>query len=157
MCCKITLIGLLILAIVPIGCGAQHSDSKENGYFQVPATEITKRYCMTLELKDEPDLIEEYERLHQPENVWKEVTEGIKKVGVIDSEIYRSGTQLFMILTVPADFDFEKQMGKLADLPRQAEWEAFMSRFQASDPNASSGEKWVKMKRVFKLSPAADD
>jgi len=91
--------------------------------------------------------------LHRPENVWKEITEGIKKVGVIDSEIYRSGTQLFMILTVPEDFDFEKQMGQLAGLPRQAEWEEFMSKFQASDPDASSAEKWTKMKRVFKLSP----
>lgn len=131
---------------------AQSDGSKEYGYLQTAQTETTKRYCLTLQLKDDAKLIEEYEKLHQPDNVWKEITKGIKKVGVIDSEIYRSGTQLFMILTVPEDFDFDKQMGKLAGLPRQAEWEEFMSKFQASDPDASSAEKWTKMKRVFKLS-----
>jgi len=58
---------------------------------------------------------------------------------------------LVMILTVPADFDFEKQMATLADLPRQAEWEDFMTKYQASKPGASSAEKWQKMERVFKL------
>jgi len=36
-------------------------------------------------------------------------------------------------------------------LPRQAEWEEFMSKFQKSDPSASSSEKWVRMERIFKL------
>lgn len=150
---KIISIFAFTLLAVNVKSMAQSNDSKELGYFQIAQTETTKRYCLTLQLKDDPKLIEEYEKLHQPQNVWKEITEGIRKVGVIDSEIYRSGTQLFMILTVPKDFDFEKQMGQLAGLPRQAEWEEFMSKFQASDPNASSAEKWTKMKRVFKLSP----
>lgn len=149
---KIILIFTFLLLVFNGEIMAQSDDSKEYGYLQTAQTETTKRYCLTLQLKDDAKLIEEYEKLHQPDNVWKEITEGIKKVGVIDSEIYRSGTQLFMILTVPKDFDFEKQMGKLAGLPRQAEWEEFMSKFQASDPDASSAEKWSKMKRVFKLS-----
>lgn len=135
----------------------QHETIKDYGYLQAPQPETTKRYCLTLELNDNPELIKEYEKWHRPENVWKEVTEGIKKVGVIDSEIYRSGTLLVMVLTVPADFDFDKQMGELAELPRQAEWEEFMSKFQASDPNASSSEKWKKMQRVFKLQPAIEN
>jgi len=56
-----------------------------------------------------------------------------------------------MILTVPVEFDFEAQMGILADLPRQAEWEDFMTKYQASKPGSSSAEKWTKMSRVFKL------
>ncbi|NNE76903.1 MAG: L-rhamnose mutarotase [Pricia sp.] len=136
---------------------AQEGETRDYGYLQAPQQETTKRYCLTLQLQDDPKLIEEYEKWHQSENIWKEVTEGIKKVGVIDSEIYRLGTQLVMILTVPSDFDFEKQMGSLAQLPRQAEWEEFMSKYQASDPNASSSEKWDKMKRIFKLSPVIED
>ncbi len=154
---KSNLIFALILLAVNVESMAQSDASKEYGYLQAAQTETTKRYCLTLQLKDDLKLIEEYEKRHRPENIWKEVTDGIKKVGVIDSEIYRSGTQLFMILTVPEDFDFEKQMSTLAGLPRQAEWEEFMSKFQASDPNASSAEKWVKMKRVFKLSPNDKD
>jgi len=154
---RVYLIYSLIFIVTPIICTAQGSDSKENGYTQTPQTNSTVRYCLTLDLKDDPKLIEEYEQWHQPENVWAEITEGIKKVGILDSEIYRSGTKLFMILTVPADFDFEKRMGTLAGLPRQAEWEEFMSKFQASDPNSSSAEKWVKMKRVFKLPPVSKE
>ena len=130
---------------------AKVKDNIETGYTQ-PAYQIeTKRYCMTLELKDDPGLFEEYEKWHKAENIWPEVPVGIRKVGILDSEIYRSGTTLFMILTVPVDFDFKTQMGKLAGLPRQAEWEDFMTKYQASKPGASSAEKWTKMKRVFKL------
>ncbi len=130
---------------------AQNAENEKTGYIQ-PVFEIeTKRYCMTLELKDDPKLIEEYEGWHEAENIWKEIPEGIRKAGIMDSEIYRSGTTLFMILTVPADFDFETQMGILAGLPRQGEWEDFMTKYQASKPGESSAEKWTKMKRVFKL------
>ena len=151
---KISLICLMIFMSLPVTSMAQKNDPKDLGYAQAPQTEPTKRYCLTLELKDEPELIEEYEKWHQPGNIWSEVTDGLKKVGIIDSEIYRSGTLLVMILTVPADFDFDKQMGTLAQLPRQAEWEEFMSKFQASDPDASSAQKWVKLTRIFKLPSA---
>ena len=130
---------------------AQTDENKETGYRQPAMETETRRYCMTLELKDDPDLIREYESWHSPDKIWKEIPEGIRKVGIIDSEIYRHGTTLFMILTVPADFDFEKQMTTLAGLPRQAEWEDFMSKYQASKPGESSAEKWKKMERIFKL------
>lgn len=83
--------------------------------------------------------------------VWPEVLEGVKKVGILDHEIYIHDNILFMILVTPVDFDFETQMKKLATLPRQAEWEEFMSKFQNSDSNASSAEKWTRMDRLFKL------
>ena len=130
---------------------AQKIENEETGYAQSDYGIETKRYCMTLDLKDDPKLIEEYEDWHEAENIWKEVPEGIRKIGILDSEIYRSGTTLFMILTVPVDFDFETQMGILAGLPRQAEWEDFMTKYQASKPGSSSAEKWTKMVRVFKL------
>ena len=142
---------LLICINVNTSLMAQKVENEETGYAQSDYKIETKRYCMTLELKDDPKLIEEYEGWHKTENIWKEVPEGIRKIGILDSEIYRSGTTLFMILTVPIDFDFETQMGILAELPRQAEWEDFMTKYQASKPGASSAEKWTKMNRVFKL------
>jgi L-rhamnose mutarotase len=83
--------------------------------------------------------------------VWPEVLEGIKSVGILDHEIYMHGNILFMILVTPADFQFDRQMELLATLPKQAEWEAFMSRFQESDSGASSADKWTRMERIFKL------
>lgn len=42
-------------------------------------------------------------------------------------------------------------MTRLATLPRQQEWEDFMSVFQQAAPGASSAEKWQPMERVFHL------
>jgi L-rhamnose mutarotase len=145
------LIAILFIINLNIPLMAQNAENEKTGYTQPVFKIETKRYCMTLELKDNPKLIEEYEAWHEAENIWKEIPEGIRKVGILDSEIYRSGTTLFMILTVPADFDFETQMGILAGLPRQAEWEDFMTKYQASKPGESSAEKWTIIKRVFKL------
>lgn len=141
----------IIIIHLGITTMAQSIENKNTGYRQ-PATKVeTKRYCLKLELKDDPALIEEYEDWHKPEKIWKEIPAGIRQVGILDSEIYRIGTMLVMILTVPADFNFEKQMGELAGLPRQAEWEDFMAKYQASKPGESSAEKWKKMERIFKL------
>lgn len=112
---------------------AQTQENEQTGYVEPVSQVETKRFCMTLELKDDLQLIEEYEDWHKADKIWKEVPKGIREVGILDSEIYRSGTTLFMILTVPADFNFEVQMGKLATLPRQAEWEDFMTKYQASN------------------------
>jgi len=110
-----------------------------------------KRYCKTLKLKDDPQLIEEYKKVHAPGAVWPEIIQGMKEVGIIDMEIYLSGNQLFMIMDTLPDFDHEKAMEELAKKPKQAEWEAFVSRFQETSPDATAGEKWKLMERIFKL------
>ena len=66
-------------------------------------------------------------------------------------EIYILGTRLFMIVETPLDFDWETAMARLAILPRQAEWEAYMSIFQQADATATSAEKWQLMDRMFYL------
>ena len=110
-----------------------------------------KRYCQTLDLKDDPELIEEYIFWHKPENIWPEITRGIKEVGILNMEIYRLDNRLFMIVDVPDDFDWDEQMSRLATLPRQAEWEEFVSKYQKSSPDASSNEKWQMMEKIFGL------
>ena len=79
-----------------------------------------KRYCRTLELRDDPEMIARYEEAHA--NIWPEIREGILSVGILDMQIYRYGTRLFMIMDTVDDFDFEKDNERLAALPRQAEW-----------------------------------
>jgi len=110
-----------------------------------------KKYCQVLGLKSDPRLLAEYEHWHKPENIWPEVVAGLRQVGILDMEIFRSDDRLFMILTVPEDFDFEKKMEELGSLPRQAEWESFMSKYQDSAPGATSKDKWKMLKRVFHL------
>ena len=110
-----------------------------------------KRFCKTLKMEDDSKLIEEYKKVHAPGTVWPEITQGMKEVGIIDMEIYIQGTLLFMIMDTVPDFEHEKAMNELALKPRQAEWEAFVSRFQKTSAEASADEKWQLMERIFKL------
>jgi L-rhamnose mutarotase len=75
----------------------------------------------------------------------------MKEVGILDMEIYLSGTRLFMIMDTRTDFNHEQAMSVLATKPRQAEWEAFVSRFQKSSSTASADEKWQLLERIYKL------
>lgn len=110
-----------------------------------------KRYCKTLSLKDDPQLIEDYKKVHAPGAAWPEITQGMKDVGIIDMEIYIFGTRLFMIMDTVADFDHDKAMTELATKPRQSEWEAYVARFQQTSSEATADEKWQLMERIYKL------
>jgi L-rhamnose mutarotase len=109
-----------------------------------------KRYCKTLSLKDDPQVIKEYQKIHQ--KIWPEIPKGMKKIGILDMEIYIYGNQLFMIMDTTSDFDHEVSMEKLIQQPQQAEWEAYVSKFQQAPPEASTNEKWQLMERIFKMS-----
>lgn len=110
-----------------------------------------KRYCKTLQLENDSNLIEAYKKVHAPGAVWPEITQGMKEVGILDMEIYIHGTQLFMIMDTVADFDHDKAMAELATKPRQSEWEAYVSQYQKTSEAATADEKWQLMERIFKL------
>ena len=112
---------------------------------------VFKRYCKCLALEEDPALIEEYKKLHAKGGAWPEIAAGMKEVGIIDMEIYISGTTLFMIMDTKADFDHERAMAKLATLPRQAEWEALVSKYQKTSSKVSAKEKWRLLERIYKM------
>ena len=126
-------------------------NTKKTGYpvkkFDFP----TKRYCQTLDLKDDPALIAEYVERHSEAKHWLEINEGIRSVGILEMEIYLTGARLFMIVETAADFDWDTAFARLSTLPRQAEWEEYMSVFQVSKPGATSSEKWQLMDKIFWL------
>lgn len=129
-----------------------HSTNRpDEGYMQKKFDGPTKRFCQTLDLKDDPDLIADYCRLHEQGHVWQEILEGIRSVGILEMEIYLLGTRLFMIVETPTDFDWQAAMARLATLPRQAEWESLTARFQQASADAASAEKWQLMQRIFHL------
>ena len=108
-----------------------------------------QRYCLALDLKDDPELIAEYERYHRA--VWPEILAGIRGSGILGMEIYRTGNRLFMIMEVGEGFSFEAKARADAGSPKVQEWEALMWHFQQALPWARPGEKWVLMERIFKL------
>lgn len=122
-----------------------------NGYKQKQYSFPTKRFVQTLELKSSEEARMEYIKWHSKEYSWKEVREGIKEVGILEMEIYIFGNTLVMIVVAPIDFDWATAMSRLATLPRQSEWEAFISQFQGCDSDATSDEKWQMMERIFYL------
>ena len=110
-----------------------------------------KRFCKTLELRNDPELIKNYKKAHSKGQAWPEITQGMREVGILDMEIYLAGTRLFMIMDTVPDFDHDKAMTALAKKPRQSEWEAHMSQFQNSSAEASADEKWQMIERIYKF------
>ena len=110
-----------------------------------------KRYCQTLTLVDDGEMIEKYCEVHA--HVWPEIVDGQRQVGILSMQIYRHGRQLFMIMDTVDDFDFERDMARLAGMPRQADWEAYVSRFQGCVADASSADKWQLMDKIFDSDP----
>ena len=107
------------------------------------------RYCLAVDLIDDPKLIAEYESWHR--KVWPEIIESIRSSGIEDMTIYRYSNRLFMIMEVNDDFSFgKKAAADLAD-PKVQEWEEFMWNFQQAIPGVKQGEKWVLMEKIFQL------
>ena len=121
------------------------------GYKQKKFQGETKRFVQILELRDDPDMIAQYRKWHSQEYQWKEIRDGIREVGILEMEIYILGTKLVMIVDAPIDFDWDEAMARLATLPRHAEWEAFVAKFQGCSAEARSDEKWQMMERMFYL------
>ena len=121
------------------------------GYIQTISNGTLKRYVQFLEINNDPELIAQYRYWHSEAHHWQEIREGIKAVGILEMEIYMLGNQLVMIVDAPVDFNWDEAMNRLATLPRQAEWEAFVAKFQGCSAEARSDEKWQPMERMFRL------
>jgi len=107
------------------------------------------RYCLALDLKDDPDLIAEYRRYH--EAVWPEIHRSILASGIHSMEIYLTGNRLFMIMEADQTFSFERKAAMDAANPDVQRWEDLMWRFQQALPGSLPGVKWRPMELVFQL------
>jgi len=108
-----------------------------------------KRYCLAIDLVDDPPLIKEYEDYHK--SAWPEITASIKDSGILDMEIYRVSNRLFMIMETTDDFSFDKKKEMDSSNPKVQEWEQLMWKYQQALPVAKEGEKWILMNRIYKL------
>ena len=110
----------------------------QEGYPVTHFSRKTKRYCQTLDLREEPELIATYKQLHS-------------EAGILEMEIFLLGSRLFMIVEMPADLDWDTAMQKMGQMPKQKEWEALTAKYQKANPDAGSAEKWQLMERIFHL------
>ncbi len=107
-------------------------------------------FALTLNLKDDPILIEEYKAYHRA--VWPEVLACIKSVGITKMEIYLLGRRLFMLMETPDGFDPQTGFQQLDAMhPRYKAWQQLMDTLQEKVPEAGPNEHWALMERVFVL------
>ena len=109
-----------------------------------------KRYCLTLDLKNDPELIRQYEEHHKA--VWPEIVRSIKDAGIDNMQIYRYGTRMFMIMEVNGNFDFGNKQQADNSNPKVQEWEELMLNYQQPFTNEPAGVKWVLMDKIFELT-----
>jgi L-rhamnose mutarotase len=110
---------------------------------------MTKRFCLAVDLKDDKELIAEYEAYHR--KVWPEIEKSIKDAGILQMEIYRTGNRLFMVMAVNSTFSFEKKGEADAASPIVQQWEELMWKFQQPLPGSKPGEKWILMDKIFSI------
>ena len=108
-----------------------------------------KRYCLALDLVDDPVLMIEYKKYH--EKIWPEITASIVDSGIEDLQIYCVGNRMFMIMEVNESFSFDRKAKMDAENPRVEDWETLMWKYQQALPTAKEGEKWLLMEKVFQL------
>jgi len=108
-----------------------------------------QHFCLALDLKNDPQLIAEYEQYHK--QVWPEIISSIKDAGIIGLDIYRVENRLFMLMETTAGFSFEKKAAADASNAKVQEWETLMWKYQQALPTAKEGEKWMLMKKIFDL------
>ena len=107
------------------------------------------RYCLALDLKNDPQLIKEYEAHHK--KIWPEIEVSIKESGITNMEIYRFQNRLFMIMETTEDFSFEQKQIMDEQNPKVQDWEQMLWRYQQALPGSKEGEKWQLMKKIFEM------
>jgi L-rhamnose mutarotase len=112
-------------------------------------TGMSSRYCLTLDLKDDPALIAEYERHHR--QVWPEVLQSLRDAGIERADLYRLGTRLVFVLDVSPAFSLGAKAAADAANPVVQRWEQLMWAYQQALPGSAPGEKWRIMTRIFHL------
>jgi L-rhamnose mutarotase len=107
-----------------------------------------KRYCLALDLKNDPDLIAKYKYYHTDEAIWPEIKESTRKVG-IEMEIYNVDNRLFMICEVQKDVDFEKARNEMNSGEKNPALEELMQNYQQALPGRKL--EWVEMEKVYEV------
>ena len=110
------------------------------------------RYCLALDLHDDPETIAAYARWHAPGGPPAAVTRSIRAAGILEMQIWLTGPRLFMIMETGPDFSPEAKAAADAADPDVQAWEAMMGSLQKVLPWAAPGEKWTPATRIYDLA-----
>ena len=111
---------------------------------------MSRRYVLTVNLKDDPGVVELYKRHHR--EVWPEVQASLARVGVEEMDIYLLGRRLVMVVEMRDDIDYRAEFrAHASSSERVSEWERLMQSLQEPSVEARAGEWWAAMEPVFHL------
>lgn len=109
-----------------------------------------KTFGLTINLRDDPELIEKYKEYHR--NVWPETEQALKAVGITAMKIFLLGRSMFMYIETVDDFVVERDFLKyLEQDPKCREWDDLMRTFQEKVSEAKADEWWAMMEQVYEL------
>lgn len=110
-----------------------------------------KEYAQTLMLRDDPAVIATYREHHA--DIWPEVADGLREIGITQMRIWLVGRRLFMLMETVDGFDPGLDFPRYeAGHPRRAAWQRLMESLQEPAPEAKPGEWWAAMEEVFRLN-----
>jgi L-rhamnose mutarotase len=75
----------------------------------------------------------------------------MRECGILDCELYQLGTRLMLLLETTPEFSFENKARIESGNTKVQAWEQLMWNFQQPLSQATPGEKWILMERIFKL------
>ena len=109
-----------------------------------------QRFILFLDLKDDPELIREYEKYH--ESIPTEIEDSILSSGIESMQIFRFENRLCMEIISNDEFSFAKK-GEMDSLnPAVQAWETLMLNYQKTIPGTPAGAKWVLANTIFSLT-----
>ena len=109
-----------------------------------------RHYGLSLNLKDDPELIEQYRAYHR--DPWPETLQGLREVGILDMKIFLLGRRMFMYMMTTDAFDPDTDFARYMEQnPRAREWDELMRTFQEKAPEAGEEEWWAFMEMVFDM------
>ncbi|NQW20001.1 MAG: L-rhamnose mutarotase [Chloroflexi bacterium] len=111
---------------------------------------MSKSIAQLVDLIDDPEIIAKYEKYHR--NAWPEVREKQTAMGIERMEIFRSGNHLCMYITVPDDFDIERDFLNYKGTARNKEWNDLMTSYMQKVPEApksNDGNLWHQISLAF--------
>lgn len=111
---------------------------------------MAKHYGLTLQLRDDEEVIAVYKEHHR--HVWPEVLAELRSLGIERMHIFLLGRRMFQFLEANDAFDPARDLPRLNDNPRYAEWDALMRTLQEKVAEAGTDEWWAPMEEVFDLS-----
>ncbi len=104
-----------------------------------------KRFVWTLSLQKDPEMMAEYKRIHRMDVFWPQIISNMKTMGIKDMEIYLYGTRAMLIMDAKPGFDMAVEGPIWQKLPREMEWQNYVSKFQHTNAGSGIQEKWLDM------------